>query len=112
MNLPSGEMYFKSSEVFMISHDFRQCCDCKRGELSSDSRESSGRSVECTGGSSEPRCRLREGLCWRIMRDSFTFLLYQWSSLHRIFMFFVEHRCPVASKCSLMAELECFESLH
>ena len=109
MNLPSGKRWLKSSEFSMVSHHLPQCCGCARGELSRDSRESRDRSEEYTGGSSRPRSRLREGPCRRIIRDSFTFRLYQWSSLHSIFVFFIVHRCPVVSKCSLMAELEPFK---
>ena len=51
----------KSSEFSMVSHHLSQCCGCARGELSRDSHESRDRSVECMGGSSRPRSRLRAG---------------------------------------------------
>ena len=115
MNLHSGEVNFLLSEFSMESHHLPQCCDCDRGELLCDSRESRDWSVEYTGVSPILRSRFRVGLCQRIIRDSFTFLRYQWSSLHRILMFFGVHWCPVVSMCSLMAELEPFNlvcSLH
>ena len=49
MNLPSGEMYFESSEFSMISHRLPQCCDCGRGELSCDSRAGASISFEIRG---------------------------------------------------------------